>query len=298
MATNGVGNPPGATPPNHVENGRLFHGFRKGIYMYPCDEQEKDRMDIYHKIFSVARREQLHQPKLTPYLTHARIMDLGTGTGIWAIDVADKYLGAEVMGMDLVNIQPERIPPNLRFRVPRDYESPWFLGEESWDLIHLRMGNGSVSSWPELYQKIFLHLKPGFGSMEQVEIDMQPRCDDGTLAYQPVLQWWEWLSDATQRASRPIAYQHNTRQMLEATGFVDIEETVIRLPYNSWPSSPYEKELGRWYNLGMSEGLEALSLGPLTRVYGWPAEDVRRLVKEVKKEVCSKKVHAYNNMLV
>ena len=28
-------------PPNdqpHLENGRLFHGFRKGIYMYPCDE--------------------------------------------------------------------------------------------------------------------------------------------------------------------------------------------------------------------------------------------------------------------
>lgn len=22
----------------HLENGRLFHGFRKGIYMYPCDE--------------------------------------------------------------------------------------------------------------------------------------------------------------------------------------------------------------------------------------------------------------------
>lgn len=25
-------------PPNHVENGRLFHGYRKGMYMYPCDE--------------------------------------------------------------------------------------------------------------------------------------------------------------------------------------------------------------------------------------------------------------------
>ncbi len=49
-----------------------------------------------------------------------------------------------------------RIPPNLRFRIPRDYESPWFYGEESWDLIHIRSASGSVSSWPELYQKVFL----------------------------------------------------------------------------------------------------------------------------------------------
>ena len=27
-----------ALPPNHMENGRLFHGYHKGIYMYPCDE--------------------------------------------------------------------------------------------------------------------------------------------------------------------------------------------------------------------------------------------------------------------
>jgi hypothetical protein len=48
-----------------------------------------------------------------------------------------------------------RIPPNLRFRVPRDYESIWGLGEDSWDLIHVQMACGSVSSWPELYQKIY-----------------------------------------------------------------------------------------------------------------------------------------------
>ena len=89
----------------------------------------------------------------------------------------------QVLGLDLVNIQPEkygirvrsfastsranlfflptfrRIPPNLRFRIPRDYESPWSLGEDSWDLIHLRMACGSVSSWPELYQKIYTYVE-------------------------------------------------------------------------------------------------------------------------------------------
>ena len=32
------GSVPVPVPKNHTENGREFHGFRKGIYMYPCDE--------------------------------------------------------------------------------------------------------------------------------------------------------------------------------------------------------------------------------------------------------------------
>lgn len=47
------------------------------------------------------------------------------------------------------------IPPNLRFRIPRDFESPWFLGDECWDLIHLRMSYGSVSSWKDMYLNVY-----------------------------------------------------------------------------------------------------------------------------------------------
>jgi SAM-dependent methyltransferase len=65
--------------------------------MYPCDEPEKDRMDIYHQFFAVARRGQLHQaPVPTQPNVQPRILDVGCGTGIWAIDMADKYLNAEV----------------------------------------------------------------------------------------------------------------------------------------------------------------------------------------------------------
>lgn len=294
MAQNGLAVP--ATS-NYLENGRYYHGFRRGIYMYPCDEPEKDRMDIYHKLFLVARRDQLHQAPI-PTQWEPRILDLGCGTGIWAIDMADRYLNAEVLGLDLVNIQPEKIPPNLRFRVPRDYESPWTLGEDSWDLIHLRMACGSVSSWPELYQKIYAHLRPGSGCIEHVEIDLEPRCDDGTLpAESALVKWYNYLADATARVSRPVAYNHQTRQMLQAAGFIDIQEIVIRAPYNSWPNDPHQKEIGRWYNLGITEGLEALSFAAFTRVNRWDLnEHVKPLVEAVRTQICNKKIHAYNNI--
>jgi hypothetical protein len=56
---------------------------------------------------------------------------------------------------DYVLIRVHRIPPNLRFRVPTDHEGIWTFGEDSWDMIHIQMASGSISHWPELYQKVF-----------------------------------------------------------------------------------------------------------------------------------------------
>jgi hypothetical protein len=142
------------------------------------------------------------------------------------------------------------------------------------------------------------HLKPGTGWIEHVEIDMEPRCDDNTLPAESNLnKWYGWLSDATHRVARPIAYEHRTRQLLQQAGFIDIQETVIRVPYNSWPNDPHQKDIGRWYNLGITEGLEALTAAPLTRVYRWDLnENVRPVLEAVRREICNRKIHAYNNM--
>jgi hypothetical protein len=84
--------------------------------------------------------------------------------------------------------------------------------------------------------------------------------------------------------------------MLEQQGFVEIQEQVIKVPFNPWPTDPHMRDIGRWYNLGLSRGVEALTLGPLTRMSGWKKSDVDRLVAEVKRDACVRGYHAYCNM--
>ena len=56
-------------------------------------------LDMYHEVSLAILHGELHKAPIKA--KPQRVLDIGTGTGIWAIDFADKYPSAEVIGTDL-----------------------------------------------------------------------------------------------------------------------------------------------------------------------------------------------------
>lgn len=65
------------------EHGRTFHRYKQGKYWMPNDQIEQERLDLQHAVFMMLLKGK---PGLAPIQNPQQVLDLGTGTGIWAID--------------------------------------------------------------------------------------------------------------------------------------------------------------------------------------------------------------------
>ncbi len=73
--------------------------------------------DLQHHLYLLAFDGKLSLVPKDGTKQIQRVLDVGTGTGIWAIDYGDEHPEAQVLGVDLSPIQPEFLPPNVTFEV-------------------------------------------------------------------------------------------------------------------------------------------------------------------------------------
>lgn len=81
-----------------VENGRRYHAYKAGQYPFPCDEKELDRMDMTHHMCKLGIGA-LHLSPIGP--NPQRIGDIGTGSGIWAIEMGRSMHAGTGINSDL-----------------------------------------------------------------------------------------------------------------------------------------------------------------------------------------------------
>ncbi|KAH7471693.1 hypothetical protein FOMA001_g13477 [Fusarium oxysporum f. sp. matthiolae] len=269
------------------ENGRTYHGYKDG--------------NLQHNLFLLTfdNKLGLSPPNLPDFKT-GRVLDLGTGTGIWAIDFADEHPEAEVIGVDLSPTQPEFVPPNLQFEID-DIDEEWTYSLP-FDYIHSRMMNVSVKNWQSTYarfsSKLFhglvnrsespdMHrnLTPG-GYAELQDVDIMMQSDDNTLTQDHAL--WKWgffLAKAGQEHGTPFIETNRLKHIMTEIGFVDVKETPFKWPSNHWPKDKRFKDLGEWSNLNKVNLLNGLSMALFTRCLGWTPEEVNVFLVDVRKDL-------------
>ncbi|KAG9778974.1 S-adenosyl-L-methionine-dependent methyltransferase, partial [Aureobasidium melanogenum] len=137
------------------EHGRTYHSYKDGQYVFPNDEREQDRLDLQHHMCNLTYR-RLH---LAPLEKPRHALDIGTGTGIWAMDFADQYPECQVIGIDLSPSQPTFVPPNLKYIID-DAEELWVY-DHRFDYVHCRLMAGCFADPEKLIQQAFDNLEPG-----------------------------------------------------------------------------------------------------------------------------------------
>ncbi|KAF7952845.1 hypothetical protein EAE96_006070 [Botrytis aclada] len=271
------------------ENGRTYAVYGQEEYGMPMDGVEMDRIDMAHaKYFMLLEKKRFLALIDTDV---QKVLDLGTGTGVWSIDFADAYPSAEVVGVDIAPIQPFWTPPNCQFQVD-DITKPWTWKKDTFDFVFARDLLFSVRNWPDLISQCYDHIKPG-GWVEFQSIHGVLGCDDDTLSSESKFREYDrHIRAAAVAFGTPLEDPASFKKWFENAGFEAVVEKKYKIPSNPWPKDPRLKLIGALEKENFMTGLEGMSIRSLDKL-GWSLDDSKRFLGEVKKEIKDRRKHPY-----
>ncbi|KAF4998713.1 hypothetical protein FGRMN_3039 [Fusarium graminum] len=273
--------------------GRTYHSEQGNAqYWGSNDEQQNDLMDLTHHILTLGLGDKLYLAPLEEDKIQ-QVIDIGTGTGIWAIDFADKCPGVEIVGTELSPIQPSWIPPNLKFEI-EDCTRDWTFRNDFADYIHVRWLFGSIRDWNGFFAEAFRVCKPG-GWVESHEASCQISSDDNTVDPSSAMgHWGRFFIEGGKKigVSFTGVEDGTQRKAMEEAGFINIREFDFRNPVGNWPQDPVEKRMGSYTQYGLETDSEGFILF-MAHTLGWKREEILVYIAQFRREIRSGKHHGY-----
>ena len=140
----------------------------------------------------------------------------------------------------------------------------------------------------KVYQQAYNHLQPG-GWIEQLELDLNIYCDDGTLPADSLLAGYSALMKATaENAGNPVELRANMRRLMSSVGFQDFQELDYKFPVGDWPKHKLYRDSGKCGLISFKKGVDGY-VGYLLMNHGvpkpWSHEEVKVYVEKLKKEL-------------
>ncbi|KAM3413477.1 hypothetical protein BST61_g11599 [Cercospora zeina] len=285
-------------------NGRRYASSSLGHYFMPNDEPEIQRLNEQHCILTQLKGSRLHFAPLPSASHPIRILDIGCGSGIWCLEMADKYPNAQITGMDVSPIQPTKNRPYNVTWIVQDMEAnDWPFpsqqqadGTEGYfDLIHLSLVHGCVSDWEQFMRKVARYLVPGgwvehqeFSLCRQYTVDAQGQKIDMGGDVDNLLPFFKWnrlMEQAAMKRGRQLQLGPHLKEYQAKAGLVAVEERVFAHKWGTWMEDPQERELGERTLLSAMNGMEGFTTALFTQALGWSWEDTKSFIVDVKQNM-------------
>lgn len=256
----------------------------RGIpYVLPRDVEEMSRLDFQHYVLRQAFKGNFLAPVENPH----EILDVGTGTGRWAREVATVFPSANVIGLDL-NTPPvdeqaeaggeELRPSNYAFVAGNILEGlP--LADGSFDFVHMRLLVLALphDRWPFVVNELIRVTRPG-GWVESVEVIADER---GGPAVDQIMGW---VGAMLQMRGIDIADGSRVGALLQAQGLVNVISRRVEVPIGV-----HGGRVGRLMAADILNGMQALR-GPLEARGLTTAAEFDRVFAEAQRAMQSPRV--------
>ncbi|KAL7818527.1 S-adenosyl-L-methionine-dependent methyltransferase [Trichoderma gracile] len=260
---------------------RELHGRRycRDYYM-PNDELEQLRVTLLHQVFVHILDGELTLVPLEEPPSH--VLDVGTGTGEWAIRMAEMFPECEVVGTDISAIaETESVPVNVFFEI-EDAED-WDRPPDHYDMIHMRWLAGSFRDWRFVYDCAYYSLKPG-GWIEVLDFDGFDgmACIDHFPPESPIHRLFKDIHKAAELSGRKLSMDH-----LNAPDFMDAGFVDIRVMEYSLPLVFGEPSIDKLWLMALIDGIESSALRLLTEHMGWDPDECKAVCEQVARDLAN-----------
>ncbi|KAG8891534.1 hypothetical protein FRB99_003533 [Tulasnella sp. 403] len=292
--------------------GRGYHDNPSNDYALPADDQEHSRLDLQHEMWKIYLDELYPEPEyvrkvLAPNpVRRPAVLDIGAGSGRWAIEMAEEFPQADVVGLDIV--QPrlvahgKPVPSNCRF-VLEDADDGLQQYESSFDVIHGRFIHGGVKDSHALMFACARALRPG-GILILIHGVAHMLKEDGTPyplveEGQPGFSWYQSAShkvfDSGPKAMmlQLASAAHWNEWLCENPNYEGAKERKILLPVSVFRPGLDEKSV-RVSTLFRENTLQVLSNFRSIILSGGADEaSIDYLLENAKREISEQKLEGY-----
>ncbi|KAH8906835.1 sam dependent methyltransferase [Coniochaeta sp. PMI_546] len=221
-----------------------------------------------------------------------RVLDLGTGCGIWAAEFAEAHPSAEIIGVDNFPQPTITAPPNCRF-IALDAEQDWEeLGDTRFDVIHTRLVPFHADGVQAVLKRCYDHLSTG-GWMEMQEAWPPCRTDEPLGAPEhksKVIEWTKLRFEAAARLGIDQDIAGRLPEFLSEAGFVDVQLRDHKWPIGPWMEEEKMKDIGEINLELLQHSMMGLSKELLANL-GMGEKEVVDFVEQVRRELGLGKIY-------